>query len=113
MANINHKRKEKKYFIHVSEIVSNELTNSNISFSTVTEVKLSNDSSWLDIFVNIKSNESKTLEALNNSKGFIRSRLSTMAGQRIVPNIRFKKDVTFEHALKIEKIINKIKNEDN
>ena len=101
------KRKESMYFRIVSNVISNELTNVNISYPTVTEVKLSKDSSVLTIYVTFEKNKEKSFEAIQNTKGFIKSEIARVGNQRIIPNILFKLDKTQEFAQKIEKILKK------
>jgi len=51
MASVSHQRKETQFFKAVADIVGNEITNVNISYTTVTGVKLSNDGSHLNVYV--------------------------------------------------------------
>ena len=110
MQSINHKRKETSYFKSVSEIIGEEITNSNISYVTVTGVKLSNDSSHLNIFVRFESNHKKSMEALKKTSGFIRKRLAQSSNFRKVPEIHFEFDDSFEKGQKIDEILKQINN---
>lgn len=111
MPNINHQRKETAYFKSVSKIIGEEITNSNISYVTVTSVKLSNDSSHLNIYVTFESNKLKSMEALQKTSGFIRKRLAQSSNFRKVPEVHFKFDESFEKGKRIDEILEKIKNE--
>lgn len=108
---IQTKRRESMYFRAVAEIISDKVTNANISYTTVTDAKLSNDGSVLTVYVTFENNKERSLEALNNTKGFIRSELAKYGNQRIVPNIVFKYDTVADSARRIDEILAAIKNE--
>lgn len=107
---IQTKRRESMYFRAVSKIIAEDLTNSNLSSTTVTDVKLSNDGSVLTIYVVFEGSKIKSLEALNNAKGFVRSSISRLGNQRIVPKIAFKYDTTADSARRIDEILQNINN---
>lgn len=110
MSKLMHDRKESMYFRIVSEIISNELTNSSLSMTTVTGVKLTNDGSHLTVYVVFENDDRVgNLEILERTKGFVRSQLARLENQRIVPQIHFKFDETYEKAKKIDEILQKIK----
>lgn len=111
MASVVHKRKEAAYLKSVSQIINEELNNTNVSYTTITSVKLSNDSSHLNVYVVFENQEERSLEYLNRSKGFIRTRLSSAQGQRKVPELHFVLDETEKNANRIEEILKKIKSE--
>ena len=110
MPNINHQRKETSYFKSVSQIIGEEITNSNISYVTVTSVKLSNDSSHLNVYVRFESNKSKSMEALQKTSGFVRKRLAQSSNFRKVPMIHFEFDDSFEKGQRIDEILKNINN---
>lgn len=106
---IIHKRRESMYFKAIAEIIHDKVTNANISYTTVTDVKLSNDGSQLVVYVTFEGSKEKSLEGLNNAKGFIRSELARYGNQRIVPNVVFKYDKTADTATRIDEILAQIK----
>ena len=109
---VQHKRKESMFFKAISQIVTEELTNANISYPTITDVKLSRDGSVLTAYVTFESNRERSFEHLNNAKGFIRKMLGSYSNQRIVPNIAFKLDTLAESASRVEEILKEIKTND-
>ena len=109
MASIQTKRRESMYFRAVAQIISEKVTNANISYTTVTSVKLSNDGSVLTVYVSFDSNKERSLENLRRASGFVRSELARLGNQRIVPNVVFKNDDTQESASRIEEILRNIK----
>lgn len=111
MSSVNHLRKQGLYFKHISSIV-HEVTNSDMSFPTVTRVELTRDGSHLYVYMNFESNPQRSLDALERAKGFVRSQLAANSSQRIVPQIHFKLDESTEHGKRIEEILKQIKDEE-
>jgi ribosome-binding factor A len=111
MANVAHQRKEKACLQAVSQIVTEEITNSNISLTTVTMVKLSGDLSHLKIYVSFERNKARSLENLQNASGFVRSQLASRLPYRKVPQLHFIIDDSFEKGNKIEAILKKIRDQ--
>ncbi len=109
-SSIAHKRREAAYFRAVAQVLTEELTNVNISYPTVTGVKLSNDGSHLKVFLRFERNIESSLETLNKAKvkGFVRSRISSAIKQRKAPAIHFEYDETFENGQRIDEILKKI-----
>ena len=90
----------------LSDIIQNEVKNSNVGFCTVTAVSLTNVLSIAKVYVSfMNTNKSKGLEALNNSKGFIRSSLSRRIKIRKCPELQFVIDTSLEYGNKIENIL--------
>lgn len=113
MNDINKRKKESNYMLLISQIIQQDVTNVNITHTTVVDAKLSSDGSHLKIYVAFDRLEQKSLEALNNSKGFIRTMLSKYELGRSVPRLVFELDNVGKKALEIDKILESIKNKDN
>ena len=108
MNQINHKRKTSQYFRIVSQIITEEITNSNLSYPTVTDVWLSKDGSHLKIYVNFDHQSQKSLNLLKNLSGFVRRRIAQSNLSRKVPELEFELDNSYEEGCRIEKILKKI-----
>lgn len=109
MNEINKRKKESNYLMLISQIIKNDVTNVNISNTTVVDVKLSNDGSHLKIYVAFDKFENRSLESLKKAKGFIRTMLSRYGTGRSIPNLDFELDTVGKNALKIDKILKEIK----
>lgn len=112
MNNINLQRKQARVHLLVGDIVTNELTNSNIIDPVVMDVYLSNDLSHLKVYVNLSGNTTKGLEALNNAAGYVRTVLSKSLDWRKVPQVVFELDTVSQNGSRIDKILRDIKNEE-
>lgn len=108
-SSIQHKRKEAMFLKVLSEIISEEVTNTENNYPTVTSVKLSKDDSHLIVFVTFAKDSKNSLIALKKAKGFIRSSLSKVPNLRRIPNLEFKIDDSLERAKRIENILNSLK----
>lgn len=78
---------------------------------TITEVQLNNDHSVAKIFFSTLGDEKEKEDAkkfLEHIKSFLRSELRNVLKIRIIPELRFEIDNTFEYGKKIEALIQKI-----
>lgn len=112
MNNINLQRKQARVQLLVSDIVTNELTNSNIINPVVMDVYLTNDLSFFKVYVNLSGNTTKGIEALNNAAGYVRTVLSKSLNWRKVPQVIFELDTVSKNGDRIDQILRDIKNEE-
>lgn len=99
----------------VSELLIEGLKDPRIDpMTSVSKVELSNDTSVATIYFSIygsQKTKEDTLDALENAKGYIRSRLAKVLDIRQVPELRFKIDESVEYSIEIQKILNKLNSE--
>ena len=96
----------------ISEIIHDEVKDSDIDFVTITDVKITNDLSFAKVyFTSLNNDYKKVLSALNKASGFIRSELCKKINIRKMPELNFVYDESIEYGQKIEKIIERINNE--
>ncbi|CAM9117720.1 30S ribosome-binding factor RbfA [Mycoplasma marinum] len=110
MSTVTHQKKEKMFLRAVSQIISEEIKNVNVSYSTVTDVKLSRDGSHLNVYLTFESSKERSLESLQKARGFIRTQLSKRVSLRKVPEIHLKHDSSMETGKRIDEILENIKN---
>lgn len=89
---------------NISEIIQFEVKSKSIGFVTVTDVDVSNDLSHAKVYVTFlgQGNTQARLEALDRTKGFIRSCLAKRMDTRKVPELHFIIDDSFDRARKID-----------
>ncbi len=101
----------------LSELLLNGLKDPRVtSMTTVTEVKVTRDLSYANVYISVlgnKKEKEESLRGLKNAKGFLRSEIGKKIDLRHVPEPVFHLDETLEHASHIEKLIKKVKEEDN
>lgn len=99
----------------LSNIISYELKNPEATgMISVTKVKITPDFKYAKVYVSILNSKSntKTLEALKKSSGFIRSQIARKINLRVTPELVFEIDDSFEYGSKIDKIIEDLKKEE-
>lgn len=92
----------------ISNIISFELKNPDATgLISVTRVKITPDFKYAQVFVSLlnSKNEVKTMEALKQSAGYIRTEIAKRVNLRITPELVFKQDDSMEYGMKIESIL--------
>jgi ribosome-binding factor A len=81
---------------------------------TVTRVNTTPDLRYSRIYISLFNckNNAETVEGLNESEPFLRSRVASEINMRITPELVFKIDDSAEQGEKIDRIIDKIKKDD-
>jgi ribosome-binding factor A len=99
----------------INDILYNEIRDIDISGTTATYVKLANDLSYAKVYCSVfnKEKKDKAIHDLNNAEGFIKNILcKRKLPIRIIPSLEFVYDDSIEYGMKIEKIIQDIKNKE-
>ena len=99
----------------VSTIIHDKLKDPRIGFVTITRVELSKDLRNAKIFYSVLGKEEdykKTKLALDSALGFIRSLVASRINLRFATELMFKEDRSTEYSVKIEEMLNKIKESD-
>lgn len=112
---MKHHRKEKiEKELHrvISKLISTELRDPRIGFTTLSKVEVSTDLLNAKIFVTVfaaKEKIDETINILNKASGFIQGRLSDETKLRYIPAVKFFFDKGLENAHEIDKIIKETK----
>ena len=98
----------------ISIILQTEIKDQDIHFVTITGCETTNDLSFCKVYFTVLDNSKKdsTLEALRGAASFIRGELSKRVQVRHTPELKFIYDDSIEYGNKIEKIIEKINEEE-
>lgn len=108
-----HKRVEEAIKKEVSTIIHDELKDPRVGFVTITRVELSKDLRNAVIFYSVLGKEEshkKTKLALDSALGYIRSLVAQRINMRFATELMFKEDHSSEYSVRIEEILNEIKN---
>lgn len=94
----------------ISIILQTEIKDRDINFVTITGCEITNDLSFCKVYFTVLDENKKdsTLQALKGAASFIRGELSKRIQVRHTPELRFIYDESIEYGNKIEKIIEKI-----
>lgn len=96
----------------VSTIIHDELKDPRIGFVTIIRVELSKDLRNAVIFYSVLGKEEdhkKTKLALDSALGYIRSLVAQRINMRFATELIFKEDHSSEYSVKIEEVLNKLK----
>ena len=98
----------------ISKILMMEVKDEDIKFVTITGVDTTNDLSFAKIYYTIlnKDKLKESQEALEKASSFIRTKLANSIEIRHTPELKFIYDESIEYGEKIEKIIEKINEEE-
>ena len=98
----------------ISSIINDELKDPRLGFITVTKVELSKDLRFAKVFFSVLGKEQdykNTQKALDSAAGFIKKLVCERIDLRFAPEIIFREDHSTEYSVKIEEILNQIKEE--
>ncbi|OQB13104.1 MAG: Ribosome-binding factor A [Candidatus Omnitrophica bacterium ADurb.Bin205] len=96
----------------VSVIIHDKLKDPRVGFVTITNVEITHDLRFAKIFFSVLGNEEaykKTKLAFDSSLGFIRKLIAQRLNLRFAPEIAFYEDRSSEYSVRIEEILNQIK----
>lgn len=96
----------------ISQILAQEVKDTNISFVTITACDLANDLGQAKIYYTVLDEDKKkdVAKSLDKAKGFIRSELSQRIDVRHTPELKFIYDEAVATGERIESIIQSIQN---
>ncbi len=95
----------------LTDIYRRDVKDDSIGFLTITEVRLTNDYSFLTVYYTILGQDTKKAaaqKALERSKSFVRSRLASRVKMRKMPQLVLKYDDSLEYGNKIEEGLKKV-----
>ena len=97
----------------ISNIIHYELKDPRLGFITITQVELTQDLRYAKVFFSVLGKEEdyqKSKIALDSALGFIRRLIAQRVKLQFVPEIVFKEDRSSEYSIRIQKILEEIKN---
>ena len=99
----------------ISMILQTEIKDEDIRFVTVTGCEITNDLSYCKVYFTVLDDSKKesTLKALQKAASFIRGEISQRIEIRHTPELKFIFDESIEYGKHIEKIIEKINEEES
>ena len=114
MPNVRIERLNHTYQEEISMILMKEIKDEDIKFVTITGVDVTNDLSFAKVYYTVLDDDKKekTKEALDKAAPLIRKQLASRIEIRHTPELRFIYDKTEEYGSHIDKLINKIHEEE-
>lgn len=101
------------FLSELSKIIFKEIKNPIIKTVNLTAVEITNDLSFAKVyFTCMNEDKEKVLEELESAKGFLRCKLANTIEIRHTPELVFEYDNSIEYGMNIERIIEKIHEND-
>lgn len=102
----------------ISETIKHDMKNPNLTdLLTVTQVETSRDLQHARVFISIidqnNSDNGKTIKILQDASSYIQAVSSKKVSLRYFPALVFKKDVSLDHYMHIDKILKDIEEKKN
>lgn len=98
----------------VGTLIVTEIKDPRIGFVTVTNVELSKDYAYADVYVSVLGDDNdkkKTLLGLQSARGFIQYRVGKALSIRTIPEIRFHLDTSIEKGVDMVNLLEKLEKE--
>ncbi len=98
-----------------SVIIHDKLKDPRLGFVTITNAEVTKDLRFAKIYFSVLGNDDaykKTKEALNSSLGFVRKLIAERLNLRFAPEIAFYEDRSSEYSVRIEEVLNEIREHD-
>lgn len=99
----------------ISRIVHRELKDPRLGFITITALELTRDLRYAKIYFSVLGDSKKkrlALKGLNSAKGYIKNLIADRIKLRLMPELDFRIDESFEKIKKIHEILDKLKEAD-
>jgi ribosome-binding factor A len=96
-------------------IISEELRDPRIAFSTVTEVKVTDDLRSARVHVSVLGDDEQiasTMKALDEAKPYLRHELGTRTELRYIPELTFVSDRSAERSARISSLLREAKEQE-
>ena len=96
----------------ISFIINSKIKDPRVGFVTITDVKLSPDYHYLDVFVSVMGEAKKiedSIAGLKNCDGFIKKNLKQRFRIKYMPDLRFIYDNSVKTGVRISKILDDLK----
>lgn len=118
MVSIKHKRIETDIKRALAEVLRTDLKNrTNLELVSITDVELTNDLSYLTIYVHFAAAKDETqdkyLADLEKKSSAIRAALAKRVKLRKMPELIFKVDQSFANANRIDELLRQVKAQDD
>lgn len=99
----------------IADALAREVRDPRVGFVTVTGVLVTNDLSHARVMVSVPGDDeerAKAMQGLQSAAGFFRTRAARALTTRSVPELHFELDQGFQHAARIEELLQSIRREE-
>ncbi len=95
----------------LATILQQKVSDPRLGFVTITRTEVSNDMSFARIYYAVYGDEAdirETVTALDRAGGFIRHLLGQTLGTRLIPELRFEYDTSYQRGMEVIGMINEL-----
>ena len=94
---------------HIAELIQHELQDPRLGLVTISDVNVSNDLSFADVYFTVLPDEKSNMAeiVLSGASGFLRKELSSRSSLRTIPKLRFHYDQTSDTGARIANVIDR------
>jgi ribosome-binding factor A len=95
----------------ISELINRKLRDPRVEGVTVTEVRVSPDLRYADVYVTRLGDEAAiqdSLQGLEAASGYLKRELSGRLALRFMPELRFHSDVSWQRGERIDRLLDQI-----
>jgi len=99
----------------LAEALASQIKDPRVGFATVTGVNVSPDITHAEVLVSVLGDDdekAKAMEGLASAAGFLRTHIAQSLSLRTTPELHFVLDRGLEHAQRIDRILDELKDED-
>jgi len=99
----------------ISSLLIKGLKDPRIGFVTITSVDVSSDLSHAKVYYTLMGSQdarSQTQAGLNSCSSYIRQHLGRLLRLRIIPQIHFEYDASFDYGQNIERLLSEVRTEE-
>lgn len=92
----------------LADLILQEVRDPRLGFVTVTEVRMSPDLKYAQVFVSILGDDEQTKESfavLERASGFLRTQVGRRLKLRHVPEVRFTIDETLDNSMRLDALL--------
>ncbi|PIE63207.1 MAG: ribosome-binding factor A [Desulfobacter postgatei] len=92
----------------ITELLARKMQDPRMEMATISGVRMSPDLSLAYVYVTVFGDKKRirgALEGFQNSKGFIKKKIAPKLGLRIMPDLRFIHDDSFDEAARLDALI--------
>jgi ribosome-binding factor A len=100
----------------ISQLIQHDTRDPRLGFVTVTGVDVSPDLRIARVYVTVLGDQAdvqNTLKGLASATGYFRHKMRQSLSLRYIPELNFKLDKSLEHGLRIENLLDTLKEESN
>lgn len=95
----------------VADIILHKIKDPRVGFITITDVYLSDDLRVAKVFVSVLKAEDRerTLQILNDAKGYVRGEIAKRLRIKIIPTFEFVFDESIDRGFRVDQLLREIK----